>query len=196
MPPAMTGRRRTSVWLSCIDMKLFLTAALIMAAAAAPAGQPEDLAAAASLFPKDTVLKRQWAAASSNDLLKLKTDLKIQSAPPYLLYYEGRLAGTNQGRAVIHTVGGKHGPIRLMVLLNSRGIVAAMTILSHRERRGRGIVKRSFTAQFVDKTPQGGFRLGDDIQGITGATVSSRAVADGVKLVAVYMSVVMGEETK
>jgi len=82
---------------------------------------------------------------------------------------------------------GRHGRIEMLVLTNPELAVVNVTILKHREQHGKGIVRSSFLDQFRDKTLRDRWKLGEDVDGITGATVSSRAVASGTRNCLVYL---------
>lgn len=91
------------------------------------------------------------------------------------------------GYALEHTVKGKWGPIHHLLVLNPQGKIQNIHILSYEEKRGRPIAKPRFTRQFIGKSIHNPVRLKKDIQGVTGATISSRGITDGVrKLLAVF----------
>ena len=102
------------------------------------------------------------------------------------------------GYAVIDSAPGKHGPIRFMVAVNPDMTVGSVSILTLQERRGRPVKEHSFLSQFAGKKMSDKFRINSDIQGVTGATISSRAVAGGVKKVVACATVLLGgkEETE
>ncbi len=84
--------------------------------------------------------------------------------------YEGRTEGYG-------------GTIRFNLAVDGDGKIVNLTILSHSETPGLGdkILAESFRNQFVGKTSDDPISVGQDIDNITGATVSVRAVAVGVK---------------
>ncbi len=85
------------------------------------------------------------------------------------------------GYAMEDTVTGKWGPIHYFCGLDPAGKILNVSVLDYRERRGRSIAQKRFIKQFVGKTSEDPLKLRKDIQGVTGATISSRAVTDGVK---------------
>ncbi len=76
---------------------------------------------------------------------------------------------------------GKWGIIKFLVCLNSGGDVKKVNVLEYQEARGRPIAAASFLRQFEGKNISSLLKIGKDIQGITGATVSSEAVCFAVK---------------
>lgn len=80
--------------------------------------------------------------------------------------------------------GGFGGPISLMVGLNlNEQAVKKIVVLNHTETPGLGarIGEDWFTDQFGQKTISDPFQVKKDVEAITGATISSRAVTQGVK---------------
>lgn len=76
---------------------------------------------------------------------------------------------------------GKWGLIKFLICLNLGGDVKKVNVLEYQEARGRPIAAQSFLRQFEGKKADSSLKLGEDIQGITGATVSSEAVCFAVK---------------
>lgn len=85
------------------------------------------------------------------------------------------------GHALEDTVAGKWGPIHYLVGLGSQGAVLEVIVLDYQEIRGRPVAKRRFLRQYKGKTAQDPLQLREDIDGITGATISSRSLTDGVR---------------
>ena len=53
--------------------------------------------------------------------------------------------------------------------------------MEYSAQRGEEVCSPSFAQQFEGKTPDAPIRVGKDIDAVTGATISSRAMADGVR---------------
>ena len=99
-------------------------------------------------------------------------------------YYEAELDGEIIGYAAIAEGVGFGGRIKLVVGIKTDGTVERVFIISHLETPGLGarITEEEFLNQFGGKR-LGELRLrrdGGEIDAITGATISSRAVADAV----------------
>ena len=87
------------------------------------------------------------------------------------------------GYFIVDYVIGKHLVIDYAVALDPNGRVGHVEILEYRESYGGEISNRSWLAQFVGKTSQDPLQLDQDIRNISGATLSSRHVTEGVKRV-------------
>jgi Na+-translocating ferredoxin:NAD+ oxidoreductase RnfG subunit len=91
------------------------------------------------------------------------------------------------GFFIVDYVIGKHLVIDYAVALDPGGRVRHVEILEYRESYGGEISNRSWLAQFVGKTSRDPLELDQDIRSISGATLTSRHVTEGVKRVlAVY----------
>jgi len=96
-------------------------------------------------------------------------------------FYAARKNGEVVGYAVADAVSGKWGPIRYAVKLDVQGNVMDVIVLEYQEQRGRPVAKRRFLKQFFGKGIKNKIRLRKDIRGVTGATMSSRGMTDGVR---------------
>ncbi len=85
------------------------------------------------------------------------------------------------GYCVESKIVSRSGPFRIRVLLDKQLYVKQATVISYPWDRGRDICKRAFTDQFKGKGPGDPIRLGKDIDAMTGATISSRVMAEGVR---------------
>ena len=95
----------------------------------------------------------------------------------YILKGEDRVLGY----AFEDTVLGKWGPIHYVVGINDAGEVLRVIVLDYQEIRGRPVAKRRFLRQYEGKTAHDPVRLREDIDGISGATISSRSLTDGIR---------------
>jgi Na+-translocating ferredoxin:NAD+ oxidoreductase RnfG subunit len=92
-------------------------------------------------------------------------------------------SGKLQGYFVVDYVIGKHLVIDYAIALSPEGVVRQIEILNYRESYGGEIRNPDWRKQFVGKTPHSRFALNDGITNISGATLSSRHVTEGVRRV-------------
>jgi hypothetical protein len=102
--------------------------------------------------------------------------------------YDGRswkaMAGDQLlGLVVLDHVIGKHLYIDYTVALDTTGKVKRVDILQYRESYGGEVRESGWLGQFVGKTSGSTLRVGGDIRNISGATLSSLHVTEGVKRV-------------
>ena len=93
------------------------------------------------------------------------------------------------GLFVVDHVIGKHLYIDYAVALDPAGRVMRVDILQYRESYGGEVREPGWLAQFVGKTSASPLKVGGDIRNISGATLSSLHVTEGVKrILATYGS--------
>lgn len=103
--------------------------------------------------------------------------------------WRAQAGGKLLGLFVIDRVIGKHLYIDYAVSLAPGGRVHRVDILQYRESYGGEVRNSSWLAQFVGKSAASPLRAGGDIRNISGATLSSMHVTEGVKrILAVYGS--------
>ena len=81
----------------------------------------------------------------------------------------------------------KSGTFTLWVVLDNNLVVQSATVREYTAQRGIEITSPAFGRQFVGKTASSPIRVGEDIDAITGATVSSRSMANGVREILVAL---------
>ncbi len=85
------------------------------------------------------------------------------------------------GWFILDRVLGKHEFITYAVALTPNGAVKRIEILEYRETYGGEIRNANWRRQFVGKSFGSQLKLGGDIRNISGATLSSRHITDGVR---------------
>lgn len=86
---------------------------------------------------------------------------------------------------------GKHEYIQWVLALNADGSVRQIEILDYRETYGYQIRDKKWLGQFTGKQHGAPLKLDDDIKNISGATLSSRHIADGVKRLLSFYELVL-----
>lgn len=89
--------------------------------------------------------------------------------------------GAPLGLVVVDEVLGKEELITYAVAIAPDGAVRGLEILDYREPRGGEVRDPRWRAQFTGKREGSRLELDDDIQNISGATLSCRHVTEGVR---------------
>jgi hypothetical protein len=97
------------------------------------------------------------------------------------------------GWFIADEVVGKHDFIPFALALDPDGSVKSVEILEYRETYGGDVRDESWRAQFIGKRDGAKLKLNDDIKNISGATLSSRHITDGVKRLLATYSVVLAD---
>lgn len=90
-------------------------------------------------------------------------------------------SGKLVGYRVEMQVTSRSGSFDIMIALDSNACVLDAGVLKYPGRRGRQVRSKSFTRQFTGKCPGDTVELGIDIDAISGATLSSKAMTNGVR---------------
>jgi Na+-translocating ferredoxin:NAD+ oxidoreductase RnfG subunit len=98
----------------------------------------------------------------------------------YILYV-ARSADHVDGYALFDREIGQHEYIDFATFFDCDGRVTRVEVVAYREPYGEGIRSKRFRKQFVGKEADSGFKPGHDIDVISGATLSARAMAKAVK---------------
>lgn len=75
----------------------------------------------------------------------------------------------------------RSGPFPILVVLDAKRCVREVRVLRYTARRGRGVLSKPFASQFQGKCRRAPVQIGVDIDAVSGATLSSQAVAGGVR---------------
>ncbi|MHC4789701.1 MAG: FMN-binding protein, partial [Planctomycetota bacterium] len=100
--------------------------------------------------------------------------------PGILGLYLAKGPSSTLGYAVEERVTSRSGPFTILVLISPQLRVVRVQVLSYLGERGGEVRSAAFTRQFEGMGIEDPIRVGHDVDAITGATLSSRAVAGGV----------------
>jgi len=89
--------------------------------------------------------------------------------------------GTLLGHLMVDEVIGKHELITYALAIGADGAVRGVEIMDYRESRGGEVRDPRWRAQFNGKRNASALRLDEDIQNISGATLSCRHITEGIK---------------
>lgn len=95
--------------------------------------------------------------------------------------YLGETDGRLDGYAIVDDEKGMHEPIDFAVRFTPKGAVERVEVMVYREPYGDEVRSDRFRAQFQGKTAGDPITAGKDIDIVSGATISSRSMAVGVK---------------
>ena len=137
-------------------------------------------AAQQALFPGAQFVEHPLALSDQ----QRKAIARAAGAPGYdkvQRVWEVRAGGRRAGWFMLDRVIGKHDFITYALALGSDGTARGVEILEYRETYGGEIRNPNWRRQFVGARPGSALRLDKDIKNISGATLSSRHVTDGVR---------------
>jgi len=82
--------------------------------------------------------------------------------------------------AIIDNSLGKSMPITFLVIFTINGEIRYTQIVKYREPYGGEILSLSWTSQFIGMWKDSEFKVGETIDGISGATISTHSVTKGI----------------
>ena len=151
------------------------------------ASQNQALAEAfpdASRIDRKTVILRKRDAAAIAEIIHQEIQAKIVVL--HTAYKDDKILG--YAHIDVHNVRTK--PEALIVVLTSTGSVRSVRMLAFHEPLDYLPTDRWY-AQFDGKTKRDGLRVGRDVHGVVGATLSARAAVDAVRRMLAYWEVLL-----
>ena len=111
------------------------------------------------------------------------------------VFYVAHTGDTIDGYALFDHEIGQHELIDFATFFDAKGKVTRVEIVAYREPYGDGVRKKRFRRQFVGRHAKSGYTLGKDIDSVTGATLSARAMSKAVRRAAVLLDHEILEKT-
>jgi len=111
------------------------------------------------------------------------------------VFYVGLTDGRVDGYALIDEQMGQHLPITFATKIRPDGKVDRVEVVIYREPIGDEVRDSRFREQFVGKTAAAPLRVGRDIVAVSAATISSHAIAIGVRRALVLTDELMRKGT-
>ena len=149
-----------------------------------------DASAQAVYWDKASLLKDFFATSQRVTFKKLTLDDaqratvegRLGTRPPAsVTVYYGTTGGHIDGFAIIDNEMGQHEPITFGVLIGTDGAMKRLEIMVYRESYGDDVREARFRRQFAGRKASDPVRHGADIVAVSGATISSKAMASGAR---------------
>lgn len=118
---------------------------------------------------------------SEEEKLKIQQVQKSKTKIDSISLFICTSAGIRLGYGILDNVKGKSQPITYLTVIDTSGDLVDVNILVYRESHGGEVQNESFRRQFRGKNYRSKIEIAKDIKGISGATISSRSVTNGVK---------------
>ncbi len=128
-----------------------------------------------------TVVRQIFPSAIDIAEISISQGARVSGCPDEAKISEIKGDSGLLGYCVESKVVSRSGPFKIRVLLDPQFHVKQATVISYPWDRGGDVRKRAFTSQFEGKGPNDPIRVGKDIDVMTGATISSRVMAEGVR---------------
>jgi Na+-translocating ferredoxin:NAD+ oxidoreductase RnfG subunit len=165
---------------------LFIITLLLVCAGFAHAQSIAQKADAAMrrVFGDKSELSKETVAIDQTiiDHVKARTGEDVRDKA---IVHEARNGGKIVGYGIVDDVRGKAQPITYITLITPEGKISDIEVVVYREPYGGEIGYETFRKQFRGKQASSKLRVGEDIQNMAGATISSKAITRGAKKIVV-----------
>jgi electron transport complex protein RnfG len=134
--------------------------------------------------PKIEKVREERLAQSVFDVVPGATGFEDIGTDGFNLFRVFDDSGAVLGYAFVAESAGFQGTIRMMVGIDENCTrITGLMVLEHLETPGLGarIIEPGFRQQFIGKSVTDKFQVNEDVDAVTGATISSNAVANGLK---------------
>lgn len=133
------------------------------------------------IFGKSEEIAWQTFPISGETRTNLLTKIKQKAFVPDTLWIGEMTAANEKNFVIIHEAFGKAENFTFAVYISETGNIIDVDVLVYREDYGGEIDHPAFRKQFRGKSKSKQLIFGRSIQGITGATISARAITYGVR---------------
>lgn len=142
------------------------------------------------LFPAAERFEEKKITLSDSQLDRIKELSGVRQRehnPKIWQAYQGK---SLQGLFLVDEVIGKHEYITYATAISPDGKVLGVEVMSYRETHGGEVRRPDWLMRFKGKTLKDPFKLDQDVPNISGATLSSRNLLDGVKRLLILKQIV------
>lgn len=146
---------------------------------------------ATELMPLKDFLKQELSAsakmAKESFSLSAAQVKEVRALAPdsqdseFTFYYGKSAEGKIEKACLAVPQQGKEGPMNVGVCFEPAGLIKSVVILSSEEERGKKVAEASWLKQFSGKKVSDAFQVGQDVNGVSGATWSSKAVSEALR---------------
>lgn len=141
---------------------------------------------------REVVSEKKTLTAEQKERLEKQLGTKLEKYE--WNFYIAKTNGRIDGYAVIDNEVGKTEPITFLTAITPAGEVREVEILVYREPIGSEVHDKRFLRQYHGKRESDPIRIGQDISNISGATLSARAVSNGVKRALAIWQILYGKK--
>lgn len=147
--------------------------------------------AQAQLFPGADRFDAVQPAVTPEQQRSINQASGLSGALPVRTTWRVSKAGQFQGWFIADHVIGKHDFIDFAVAVTPQGRIGGFDILTYRESYGGQVKSTAWRGQFAGKSGADPLAAGQDITVLSGATLSSSHLAQGVKRILLYQQQVL-----
>ena len=140
-----------------------------------------------SIFPGDIDFEMSKVDIPNDIKSQIEVEVKQSFFADELYIWKITQDSDIKGYAVLDNVYGKSLPITFLVIFDKEFNILNTSIIKYREPYGGGVSSESWNNQFVGRDSDSSYKVGKDINGISGATISVKSVSTGIRKLALLM---------
>jgi len=185
---AMTKRISSILFLCCLI--------LLFSPLAASSIKSKAETSLRSFFGASATLKRSTFQIPPSIKTSIEKTVRQRFFRNEVYFWKIELQDGSRAFAILDNVYGKAMPITFLVAFDKQGTVLHSTIVKYREAIGGMVRAAKWQHQFVGRNAESGFAIGKDIDAISGATISTHAVAKGIKKLSLLFQSIKAADTE
>jgi len=139
-------------------------------------------------FPIDTKIVMHTLQLEKKIQSKIQILAKQKFYRDKLYYWNVFNKDSTIAYAFLDNVKGKSMPITFMVILDKNGSIINTSIIKYREAYGGEVSSERWLSQFVNRNNNSSYKIGKNIDGITGATISVNSLSKGIQKIVLLFS--------
>lgn len=140
-----------------------------------------------NIFSDDISIEMEVFNIPSQLKLKVEKEVKQRFFEDKLYIWKITKDSKVLGFAILDNVYGKSMPITFLVIFDNNLNIMNSSIIKYREPYGGAVKNEEWNSQFKGKNAESGFDVGDEINGISGATISVNSVSKGIRKLALLL---------
>lgn len=153
----------------------------------------EDAEEAIKKFTKSNTIQFVKYELDQETKLWIERESKQRFFGSFLYKWTVFESDTIKNIVLLDNVLGKTQPISFMVMFDTDGKIENCEIVKYREDHGGQVQDKKWLMQFQGKNYESSFVVGKDIDGISGATISTNSLSKGIFKLSLLMQKIMDE---
>lgn len=125
---------------------------------------------------------------------KIENDAQQKFFQDFVYLYIIKTKNNMSGYAILDNVYGKSLPITFLVTFDLKLNIKSVYIIKYREQYGGAVKNKSWNNQFIGKNSESSFKVGEDINSISGATISVKSVTKGIQKLSLLIKEIVRSE--
>ena len=143
-------------------------------------------------FP-DYSIEHSLYKINPKEIKSIQNNVRQKFFRPELNIWEITKSDSSNYYAILDNVKGKSLPITFLVIFDQNHQVYDSEIVKYRESYGGEVKNKSWLNQFIQYNSDSNYKVGDAIDGITGATISVKSVTKGIKKLTILISQIIND---